>query len=337
MAFQFKPNSKFALLALDGIYSDLPDIEFQLADATWVMPGMPSVADLGIWKEWVGTLRADSLQRANLVLIRDEESNNPFILDEAHTKLRNDLSLLFYFLHFRPGIECSGSNEPDLLCGSCIDGKPMIRQMNKLPAFYQSKGYTQAPITGEWLKEALALRSSAKTIESRNTEFRRLTRGLNVLFSGLRETGQGRLHQLVRSLEALILPNVGSTKNQFVHRCQTFAKAGPDAQLALKEAFDMRSDTEHLHDWNRAVQNYASSEQEDVCLQRTRQLEALTFYAYTRVLLDPIIREHFRTDDTLSQFWKLADDQKRMIWGTPLDISVEPRYTTYDNWGRAVV
>jgi hypothetical protein len=173
---------------------------------------------------------------------------NPLILDDVHYRLRDDLGQLFYLLHFRPGIECSGANEPDLLCGSCAEGSPIIRQMNKLPAFHQSKGYTRAPITQEWMKEAFALRSGSKLIGSATGEFRRAILGLNVLFSGLRETGQERLYQLVRSLEALILPDTGKTKKQFIHRCQTFVTPGASAQLALQEIFDMRSDTEHLQD-----------------------------------------------------------------------------------------
>jgi hypothetical protein len=122
LAFQFRTNSKFAILALDGVYSDLPDAEFQLSDGTWVMPRVPTVADLGVWKEWIGSIRAGSLQRSNLVLLAEEESRNPLILDEDHYRLRNDLAQLFYFLHFRQGIECAGANEPDLLCGSCKEG-----------------------------------------------------------------------------------------------------------------------------------------------------------------------------------------------------------------------
>ena len=124
------------MLALDGICSELPDAEFQLSDGTWVMPRVPAVADLGIWKEWIGSIRAGSLERANLVLLVEEESDNPLILDEVHNRLRDSLGQLFYFLHFRQGIECSGANEADLLCGSCANGGPIIRQMNKLPAFY---------------------------------------------------------------------------------------------------------------------------------------------------------------------------------------------------------
>jgi hypothetical protein len=85
------------------------------------------------------------------------------------------------------------------------------------------------------------------------------------------------------------------------------------------------------------VQTYAESEREDVCWQRTRQIERLACYAYARVLLDTNVHAQYRTDDILAQFWKLRDDQRRAIWGKPLDITVEPRYTKFDQWGRAQI
>ena len=79
-------------------------------------------------------------------------------------------------------------------------------------------------------------------------------RGLNTLFKGLKEkTSQDRLHQFVRSLEALILPDKGNTNKQFVYRCQTFARAGDDTHNLLLEAYAMRSDTEHLNPWDKSV------------------------------------------------------------------------------------
>lgn len=123
MAFQFRTNSKFAMLALDGMFSDLPDAEFQLSDGTWVMPRVPAVADLGIWKEWIGSIRARSLERTNLVLLAEEESGNPLILDEVHYRLRDDLGQLFYFLHFRQGIECAGS----WVTLSCVIAEFLVR------------------------------------------------------------------------------------------------------------------------------------------------------------------------------------------------------------------
>jgi hypothetical protein len=44
------------------------------------MPGVP-VPDLGVWKEWIGSIRMERLGRANLVLFVEEPSNNPEILD----------------------------------------------------------------------------------------------------------------------------------------------------------------------------------------------------------------------------------------------------------------
>jgi hypothetical protein len=293
------------------------------------------VPDLGIWKEWIGSIRKEGLDEANLVLLADEDSNNPEIFDDVHQRLDEDLSRLFYVLHLRQGIECVGG--ADSLCGSCVEDAPTIRRMSEVPTFYQSKGYTAAPIMKEWLEEGIALRSGVVAMESNKSEFRRVIRGLKVLFDGLKQTRQDRLHQLVRSLEALVLPDIGITKSQFVHRCQTFAKAGADAKLILQEAFDMRSDTEHLQDWERAVQNYPPSEREDVCWQRTRQIEKLTCFAYSRLLLDATIREHFRTDDTITSFWKLPDDKRRCLWGKGLDVTAEPRQTNYDQWGRLAI
>ncbi len=145
------------------------------------------------------------------------------------------------------------------------------------------------------------------------------------------------LHQFVRSLEALILPDVGKTRKQFTHRCQTFARADKETRLVLQEAFDMRSDTEHLHEWDEAVQNHPANRREDVCWHRTRQIEQLACDAYSRLLRDTTLRKYFRTDATIAAFWRLPDDERCSIWGNPLDITQEPFVQKYDGWGRAMM
>jgi hypothetical protein len=214
---------------------------------------MPSVADLDKWKLWIGSIRADGLQRTNLALLIEEESVNPFVLDQTHFRFKDDLCLVYYCLQLKPGIE---SQEPDLLLGSCIDGEVLIRQMSKLAPFSQSKGYTRAPVSQKWLEEAVTFRAAIRQDQSTSGEYSRFHRGLDVLFTGLREKAQERLHQLVRSLEALILPRTGKTEADFVHRCQTFAVSSAATATILREIFKMRSDAEHLQDWNRAVAAY---------------------------------------------------------------------------------
>lgn len=330
MDHQFQNNSKFALLTVN-IYTDLPPATFQLSDGTWVMPGVP-VPDLGIWKDWIGSIRMESLRRANLVLVVEEPSKNPEIFDDCHRRLKNDLSRLFCMLHLQAGIDCSGgSGSADLLCGSSENGVPRIRQMSQLVTFHQSNGWQRAPITKAWLEEGLILRAGVVAMEAEKTQFRRVMSGLNTLSKGLKETGPDRLHQFVRSLEALILPDIGCTKRQFVHRCQTFARASDDTRALLQEAFDMRSDTEHLNPWDEAVRT------EDVCWQRTRQIEHLACDAYSRVLRNVALMDQFRTEATIAAFWRLPDDQKLALWGKPLDIAQEPLVQKYHQSGRAIV
>ena len=329
--YRFQEKSKFALLTLNNVYTDLPGEGCQLPNGTWTMPGLP-VPDLGIWKEWLGSIRVERLGGANLVLFVEEPSDNPRSLDDVHQRLTKDLCWLFQMLHLRAGIE---TDSADLLCGSSVNGVPEIRQMSQMPTFYQSTGCTRAPITRSWIEDGLLLREGAAAMEADKKQFRRVIRGLNTLFKGLKETGQDRLHQFVRSLEALVLPKIGKTKDHFVHRSQTFARACGDTRALLLEAFEMRSDTEHLNPWDKTLENkYLPNKREDVCWHRTRQIEHLACDAYSRLLRDPALRKHFRTEDAITAFWKLPDGQKRGLWGTPLDIVQEPFVQEYDGWGR---
>jgi len=137
----FQTKSKFAMVTVNNVYTDLPATAFQLSDGTSVLPAVP-VPDLGIWKEWIGSIRMERLGRANLVLFLEEPSDNPEILDAVHQRLDKDLSLSFYMLHLRTGIEIADG--ADLLCGSSVNRVPGIRQMSQMPAFHHSKGWKRA-------------------------------------------------------------------------------------------------------------------------------------------------------------------------------------------------
>ena len=327
MDFRFHNKSKFALLAVNNAYTDLPDEPFQLSDGTWVLPGVP-VTDLRIWEKWLGSLRVERLGRAKLVLFVEEPSDNLWILDDVHQRLSKNLGFLFWMLHLRLGIEIFDS--ADLLCGSSLNGVPEIRRVEQLPRFYRSRGEPRSPINSDWLEGSLVLRAGFADAEADKTQFRRIIRGLNTLFKGLKEeTGQDRLHQFVRSLEALIFPEKGKTRKQLAQRCQTFARKGKDTRNLLLEAFDLRSATEHLNPWDKAVQCYPLHKREAVCWQRTRQIEHLACEAYSRLLRDPALRKHFRTNNTIEAFWKLPAGERIKLWGTPLDIAKEPFVQDY--------
>jgi hypothetical protein len=90
-----------------------------------------------------------------------------------------------------------------------------------------------------------------------------------------------------------------------------------------------------VHPWDDAVQSYPPDQREDICWQRTRQIEHLACDAYSRLLRDAALQHHFRTDATIAAFWKMPDDQRHKLWGKPLDIATEPLIQKYDQWGRA--
>jgi hypothetical protein len=330
--YKFEDKGKFALLAF-STYVDLPETIFRLSDGTWVMRGVP-VPDLGVWKDWIGSIHTDRLKETNFVLFVEEPSDSPEILDDVHQHLADDLCRLFFLMHLQSDLQCE---QPDLLCGSSEHGMPDIRQMRRLPIFYQSKGSRREPITKEWLEDAVMHRAGMMAMELNQAKFRRVIRGLNILLNGLQQRhGQDRLHQFVRSLEALILPDIRKTRSQFAHRCQTFARPNNETHNLLLEIYDMRCDTEHVHSWDRTVQHHPADRREDVCWQRTRQIEHLACNVYSRLLRNPALWHYFQTDDMLAAFWKMRDDQQRALWGKPLDIAQEPLVQNYNQWGSAV-
>ena len=305
-----------------------------MIEGTWLLKRVP-VEVKSHWAQWIGSLRADQIRDANLVLVRSIASVDPTIAGDAeqHT-LTQHLIKLFSMLVFDGVPEYA---EADIVAGSVLDEGPMIRHMSRLKKFHPTKGYVRQPITLARLEGAVTLRQQLDDIERRvPANFSRFMRGMNILKDGLEQNvGQERLHQFVRSLEALVLPSVGATRRQFVHRCQTFATANPAAITVLDEAYNLRSDAEHIQDWSRSLTSYPASEREDIALQRTRQMERLSRFAYSRILSERGLWPHFQDDMSQDAFWRLSDGVRRTTWGVQLDLSTIPLVRNYDSWNRA--
>ena len=334
--FHFVGQGKFSLVAVENVYTCFPDdngYRHQLSDGTWVFNRIPLAID-AYWKAWIGTIRLGRLQNANLIMIVSESSTTPRVLDEHHKRLNKKLLQAFNLLQLSGVLEYEGAN---LLCGSFFDGKSEIRQMSELPFFYQTRGYTRTSVTTDRLQQAIQLRKGLEEMDSTPDEFKRLKWGWKVLIDGLqKEHGEERIHQFVRSLEALILPEIGRTKRQFTHRCQTFAKAGPNTKQIIEEAFELRSMAEHLNDWEQALGPYQKDDREIIALHRTRQMEQLAAFAYSRILEGGPVREHFINEIKQGEFWKLPDDGRKNLWGTQLDLTSIREAVAFDSWGRAL-
>ena len=328
-------QEKFAILAIKNVRAEIDSkTPIVLPDGTRVLTEFRGVLDAQPhWKEWLGSLRIERLGQANVVLVRSEQSPNPEILDNQHVLLGKYMSEVLYVLRLALVLEYDGA---DMLLGSFLGGEAQVRQVSEVPGFRPSRGSEPNPVTIDALIQAAGRAGQLQAIESEYPKFARFIRGLNILVEGLRlEYGQDRIHEFVRSLEALILPDAGRTRRQFIHRCQTFAKAGATAEQVLGEAFDMRSDTEHLNEWDSALNSYPVSDRENVASQRLRQAERLACFAYCKIFDDSALRRHFETELSLRQFWSSTDDatRKRTI-GDQFDLNTVPMVRDYDGYGR---
>ncbi len=334
MTLSLSEGDKFSFIAIENVYAELPE-DFdggQLTDGTWVLPVLP----VGIgehWKEWVGTARFDRMTRSNVILMRAARSSNPEVLDQEHEELASQLLPMYHLLQLGGVVEYESA---DLVKGSMLRDIAEVRQLIQLDGFHPTRGSGRTAVTLASLEKAAMLGISWCSIKNPG-EFIRFRRGLDILIDGLKKQhGQDRLHHFVRSLEALILPDVAKTKRQLIHRCQTFAVASAANRGILEESYDLRSDAEHVHEWDKSLSNYRPDEREDIALLRTRQIERLACFAFSRILETTTLQQHFRDEQNMARFWSKDDGARRSLWGLQVDPSTIPLLTEYDGWNRAV-
>ncbi|HLG14184.1 MAG TPA: hypothetical protein VJH03_06570 [Blastocatellia bacterium] len=204
--------------------------------------------------------------------------------------------------------------------GSFDASEVVIRQLSNLEELLPTRGSVCIPVNKGRLEEAAKHRLVRAAMRNAG-HHRRFLEGLRIIVDGLKQYhGESRLHQFVRALEGLILPETGKTKRQFASRCQTFTIGSSGDEKILNEAFDMRCDVEHVHKWDRSLNNYPDQEIESVALLRTRQMESLACSAYSCVLSNPSLQRHFVADADIEAFWKLPEADRRILWPPGLDL-----------------
>jgi hypothetical protein len=309
-----RDGEKFSIIAFVRCVSTVTS-RHDLAGGSIVLPGVGPLVD-DWWKCQIGEIQYNQLQECDLALVRRQPSEHKDLLDHENATLYKELYTLFNLLHI------SGVPNYDkafALNGSVTGGRLDVRQVGPCRRFRPTFGSPASPVTPERLQEAA--RVSEVWREMRDPDYARFKRGLFVLLDGLcQEFARDRLHQYVRALEALIVPEQGKTKKQFVHRCQTFGGNHQDVATLLSEAFDMRSDVQHLHAWDRSLAGCPIPDRQSLAMKRTRQMEGLACAAYRRILSETLVRHHFQSDEAIARFWALPDEKRRSNWGAPFDV-----------------
>jgi len=81
----------------------------------------------------------------------------------------------------------------------------------------------------------------------------------------------------------------------------------------MGEAYDVRSDVEHLYE-NKHLEVFDRASR----LELTKKLEMMEYIARStlvRILLNSKLWPHFANTDALKAFWALSENERRTLWG----------------------
>jgi hypothetical protein len=320
MGFEIQIGTKFTCLALKqvGISTIGLPAQINLGEGRWILsevpfdPGMP-------WREWLGPLELGKWFKADAFLIALRASRYPGVVDDESEAIRDRVIELFYGLLLN-GIGYTESAL--LLSGANLSGEIQVRSSGELEAHYRNPNSWWASLTEPAAHEASQLAQTLERVRHDAFKSRRLTRGFQTWIKGMQEfNGEDRLHQFVRSLEALVRPSRGKTEKQFVHRCQLFIGKNLANSDLLRELYVLRSCAEHMNPFEDAIGGASKEEREARGTRRAFEAEILASQAYLRIFSNSNLLEIFGTNDSLAQFWAMKDHERESAWGPKINIS----------------
>jgi hypothetical protein len=314
-------NCKFAAIAFSRSTSAL-ESHIKVVEDLFFLPQLPFKVD-STWQEWLGTLRSDEILQADLVLFATAPSANPGVLDTENQKLQETVIKLLYSLLVL-GVPSYGNM--NVLNGANQDGHMALRQVARMPTFYVGSGSSPYMVNDDAVAETRRIFESIETIYSAPGKFIQLRRGLKAFQQAIAEASDyDRLHQFIRSIDALLMTERGKGKKQFKHRCRTFTLCTPELEQVLDSMYELRGRVEHLTDWDDLFPNANGQDRLSAANRRTRQAEALSRHVYKEILKTPTLLRISEGTQSLIDFWRLSDEKKARLWPNKFDLdSVGP-------------
>lgn len=312
------PNEKFAVLALSGArLSSVFPLALRISDDLVAVRGLPLKVD-DSWQEDLGRLNMRDIADCNFSLLTKKLSDRPDVMDDENEALAKRLREILL------GILLEGHLKYDRMFtfGGAREGTWLrISKFCHGWDYNMEKGSKPLNLCKTMLKAAL---ENAKGLprfyeEGKST---RLTRGFHAFEQGLKaESYEDRARDFVRAVEALVLPDIGKTRQQFVCRCMTFAKGGK-ARQTLEDIYDLRSLVEHMHGWDDITERVTMPVKQRPRL--LRQACVLARYCYKRLARCTELIPIFSSDVAIRQFWNKPEAERGAIWGHRLALNSVP-------------
>ncbi len=319
-------GEKYAVFALSVklddpvLLQEMTPHHWTFADARFDIPAH--------WREWLGTIRTKQVEGSNLFLLSKMRSQALEVDDSETAGLKRHAG------HFYAGLLLASpfapEHKPVMLVGYCQNGEINVRAQEEYDPPIPSMVRHYPPVTLAELQLAAKIASQIATIEATPLAGGswRLFRVLHLYLEARTiQDNMDRLHQYCRCIDGLIAPDIGNTKRQFKSRTELFI--GPRHQNMMGEAYDVRSDVEHLHE-NKHLEVFDRAARLEL-LKKLETMECIVRSALVRIVLEPKLWPHFSNTPALQAFWALGEQQQRALWGAvinPTDAlaDFDPRY-----------
>lgn len=293
---------KFGYILFKGLYTELSQSEKSLylskEDNVLFSTALPKLTN-ETWKEGLGLWAWEEITATNAMISIKIPTAAPRIYNDENELLNQKCDTVWNAMKL-----CGSFSLKDtfVINGAQRNEKVEIRHYHKYPTWYQSSERDhQLPITKQSIEKWGRIYN--KLLLLKGEKFSRFKNGLHCFLKGCEEKWSTfRLPYMVRSIEALILPEKGKTAKQFKQRVSKwwpkdsnfFTEKVPID--VLEEIYNIRCYFDHLHD---TTGKYT----EQIILKRTFQAEELARIAFKDILLDENKLKIFASDDTIRQYW----------------------------------
>jgi hypothetical protein len=306
-----KDGEKYALIGLEvEIEQPIPFRE--------IVPGLWAWSDQGLdvpahWREWIGSIRAEEIERCNLALLCKMPSATPGVLDGENQLLQR--RVWGFYIALLLSSTFTPSHRPIFLTGANQGGEVDVRQESALdiPALNIFRHYP--PILPGEIDGAAALAGHYEQLATSPPAGGawRIIRALSVYVDArTMQDPMDRLRQYCRCVDGLILLEPGGGLKQFMSRTELFI--GPRDHDFMGQLYAIRSDIEHLNE-HKYLEEFDGAQMLDL-VQKEAIAEHIARHALAQIIGTPSLWQHFGNTAALAPFWRLPPADRQKLWGT---------------------
>lgn len=314
MTAWLREGEKFALVGLqvetDGGLADGP-ISESLEAYTSIKLDMP-----GHWREWLGTLSIEEIERCTLLLVSRQRSGSPGVVDGESQVLARRVGLWHTGLMLACPLHTW--EDPITAGGSLYDGALEVREFSTLHRTHDSTISAKCAVTVEHLVDATRLASTIQGLVTvPGAGVWRLMRCLQ-LYQEARKLADPmeRIHQFARCVEGLLATTSGSSKARFKSRTELFI--GPKHHDTMGTIYDIRSEVEHLHEDLR-LNPFDRDKRLEIAKMEIVAAE-LARNVLLRIFGDQALALKMGSREDLEAFWNLDPEERQAAWGRTYDL-----------------